>query len=161
MNNGLINNLPIFYANYSQNPFNNNNIYVPSSPKRESNINSISNRQYLNRISLSPSIESHQPKLNYYPRTPAPSNKKRNNLNINNNKIYKESFNSKVIYRQFNEFNYTTNNLQNNFNLIKNINLNQPINYNQSILNSFPNIPIKKDENIKKRIHKKRKIIIN
>ena len=167
MNNGLINNLPIFYANYSQNPFNNNNIYVPSSPKRESNINSISNRQYLNRISQSPSnpvkyhIESHKPKLNYYPRTPSPSNNRRNILNLNNNKIYKESFNSKVIYRQFNEFNYTANNLQTNLNLIKNINLNQPINYNKSILNSFPNIPIKKDEDIIKRIHKKRKIIIN
>ena len=153
MNKIPIQNYQPLYAGYYQNSNNHiqNKNFSFGSINDLSNINSLSNKQIINNQSPSRPIIFEVPKIrqnsnfNYGARTPPPSYRRRNLINISKNSKFKKSLNSPVIYRKFPGIDSLEITPQNNTRHIRNDSP-QPINLriydnNNNMYSFFQNYP--------------------
>ena len=173
MNHTTINNVQPFYSPNIQTVFyNSNNIYLPSSHNNTLNtINSENsfldkhNNKNISKIqafplALNTSNQSHN--FNYGARTPSPPHYRRDINTLNENKIFRESFNSPGVFPKINNFNSINDCPQTNNNSLRNVPsvpLYKTVDGNSHLMsfhNSFNNI----DNNTSLLNNHKRRIII-
>ena len=170
MNHNTIKNvLPLYFPNIQTGFYNTNNIYLPSS--QNDTINTLNSEnsfleQNNNKIPAFPlALTTHKPPnhFNYGARTPSPPHYRRNILNLNENKSFRESFNSPEVYRKLKEYPINNNPQINHHNLrnVPSVPLYKTIDGNKNILMTFQNSydNINKNTPLLYKNHKRRIII--
>ena len=173
MNHNTINNIqPLYSPNIQTCFYNSNNIYL--TPSQNNSLNTInSENSFLDKnnnkniskiqafpLALNTSKQSHN--FNYGARTPSPPHNRRNIIALNENKIFRESFNSPGVYPKLKNFNSINDCPQINNHSLRNVPsvpLFKTVDGNNQLMifhNSFNNI----DKNTSLLNNHKRRIII-